>query len=99
MAQNELLSSLRDLYKQIDELSSKHSELQFEIAALQEENRALKADLENERKNLNKALSDVEFLSVSYRLADSADSVVSARRIISRLIRTIDNCIKMINEE
>ena len=99
MAQNELLTSLGDLYKQIDEISAAHSNMQRQLELLREENRSLKADLESERKNLRKALSDVEFLSVSYRLADSADSVVSARRVIERLIRTIDNCIKMINEE
>lgn len=94
-----MLTSLRQLNNKIADLSALHLKMQDQIKVLEEENRSLKADLETERKNLNKALSDVEFLSVSYRLADSPESVVSARRTISRLIRTIDSCITMINEE
>lgn len=94
-----MLTSLRKLNNKIADLSALHLKMQDQIKVLEEENRSLKADLETERKNLNKALSDVEFLSVSYRLADSPESVVSARRTISRLIRTIDSCITMINEE
>jgi len=41
----------------------------------------------------------VEFLTMSYRLADSPDTIVSARRRIARLIRTIDSCISMLKEE
>ncbi|MCH5236692.1 MAG: hypothetical protein J1E95_02710 [Muribaculaceae bacterium] len=99
MDQKTLLTSLRKLNNKIADLSALHLKMQDQIKVLEEENRSLKADLETERKNLNKALSDVEFLSVSYRLADSPESVVSARRTISRLIRTIDSCITMINEE
>ena len=99
MAQNDLLTSLRDLNNKIASLSSQYNMMQQQLKELQEENKSLKSDLEEERKNLRKALSDVEFLSVSHRLADSAESVVSARRTIERLIRTIDSCINMINEE
>ena len=99
MAQPDLLSSLRELNQRILMLTELQNEQQKEIRVLKEENNNLKADLEVERKKLQQALKDIEFLSVSYRLADSAESIISTRRLLGRLIRTIDNCIRMINEE
>ena len=99
MAPNDLLTTLEALNTKIELLTEQHRQLQEDFSKLKVENESLKADLDYERKNMQKALNDIEFLSVSHRLAESADSVVSARRIIERLIRTIDNCITMINEE
>ena len=41
---------------------------------------------------------DAEFLAVSHKLADSPDTLVSARRHLARLTRHIDRCLEMLKE-
>ena len=70
-----------------------------QIVSLEKENEDLRTQLSETRAELDNTRKDVEFLTMSHRLADSPDSVISARRRIARLIRTIDNCISMLKEE
>lgn len=70
-----------------------------QIVRLEKENEDLQTQLSETRAELDNTRKDVEFLTMSHRLADSPDSVISARRRIARLIRTIDNCISMLKEE
>lgn len=70
-----------------------------QIVRLEKENEDLRIQLSETRAELDNTRKDVEFLTMSHRLADSPDSVISARRRIARLIRTIDNCISMLKEE
>lgn len=70
-----------------------------QIVRLEKENEDLRTQLSETRAELDNTRKDVEFLTMSHRLADSPDSVIRARRRIARLIRTIDNCISMLKEE
>ncbi len=70
-----------------------------QIVRLEKENEDLRTQLSETRAELDNTRKDVEFLTMSHRLADSPDSVISARRRIARLIRTIDNSISMLKEE
>lgn len=99
MAQSDLKASASLLNERILKLTEVHNQMKGRIRKLEEENAILKKELETERDNLSKAKSDIEFLTVSYRLADNAESVITTRRTLKRLIRTIDKCIRMINEE
>lgn len=95
--------SLNSLLKNIDEkvsrLSSSRDQLSQRISILEKENEDLRLELDQTKKKLDKALTDVEFLTVSHRLADSPDSLVATRRKIARLIRHIDNCIAMLKDD
>lgn len=91
-----LLESLRD---KISELDAAQDVLLGRLEKLKEENDALRRDLAEKDRLLEKANSDIEFLTVSHRLAESPDSLVATRRRIARLIRTVDNCISMIKDE
>lgn len=82
-----------------EEISNIFTRLNDRIRNLEEENSNLRRELDETRAQLSKALTDAEFLTVSHRLADSPDSIIRTRRQISRLIRTIDNCISMLKEE
>lgn len=81
------------------ELTAAHRQMRERVARLEEENEDLRRQLAETRAELDSSTKDVEFLTMSHRLADSPDSVISARRRIARLIRTIDNCISMLKEE
>ena len=99
MAKPELIRSVSDLVKKIDSLLSLQKKLQDRVAALETQNRELMKQHTDDVSSLEKAKREIDFLTISHRLADSPEALVSARNEISKLIRTIDNCIRMIKED
>lgn len=94
-----LISLLTTVDDKVTEISNLHRQLHQRIKALEEEKEDLRRELDETRARLRKAELDVEFLTMSHRLADSPDSIISTRRHIARLIRNIDSCISMLKEE
>lgn len=93
------------LHQILQQLKTKHEELQTEMNALrmrnrelEEINRDLKQKSDEALKLRDEAQQDVEFLKVSHRLADNPDSIVETRRLIAGLIKNIDRCIAMLKE-
>lgn len=99
MAQNQLLYSLSILSERIECLLRQQNLLQKRIEELEQRNNELVDQHLKDLKKIEKAKQDIEFLIVSHRLADSPDTIISTRRKILGLIRTIDNCIRIIKEE
>lgn len=99
MAKSDLLSSLSILSRRIDGLLEERDRLLDKIRELDSENRELKAQKEQDRLLLENSRKDIEFLSMSHRLADSPEALVEARNKISKLIRTIDSCIRLLKED
>lgn len=94
-----LVTSLRILQDKIAETAQLQTQLLARISALESENTILREELEQTRSALRDKETDVKFLTMSHRLAQSPDAVISTRRHIARLIRNIDKCISMIREE
>lgn len=94
-----LNSLLKSVDSKVTELMAIQRRQREQIVRLEKENEDLRTQLSETRAELDNTKKDVEFLTMSHRLADSPDSVISARRRIARLIRTIDNCISMLKEE
>lgn len=94
-----LVTALRDLQDKIASLADVRKDLLARISALEQENISLKEELEETRTKLHNCETDVKFLTMSHRLAQSPDAVINARRHIARLIRNIDKCISMLKEE
>ena len=91
----DILDTLR---LQIEARRKEYARLKERNRLLEEENadlRRLAAEAQIERE---KAMLDAEFLAVSHKLADSPDTLVSARRHLARLIRNIDRCLEMLKE-
>ena len=99
MAKSELLSTLKALSRKIEALKEQHILLQEKVRSLEDLNRELVIRHENDRKDLLEAQKQIEFLSVSYRLADNPEALVAARASVSKLLRTIDSCIRLIKED
>ena len=99
MASYELINSITSLLKKIDILIEQQKKLQQRVIELENKNKELSRQHEEDVLRLERIQKDIEFLSVSYKLAESPEALVSARKKISRLIRTIDNCIRMIEED
>lgn len=98
MAQS-LTILLHDISTHARQLGEINSTMKKRIAELEHEVEVLKGSLAERERELQRVLTDAEFLTMSYRLADSPDTIISARRQIARLIRNIDNCISMLKEE
>lgn len=56
-------------------------------------------DLEECRRELKEARMEIDFLTVSHRLADSPENLISARRRLQRMIYKIDRCVTLLRED
>ena len=99
MAKSDLINSISILSKKIDSLLSEREMLIDRVKVLSEENKLLREYHNKDTLKINNALKDIEYLSLSHRLADSPEALVSARNNISELIRTIDSCIRLLRED
>lgn len=99
MAKPELLQSITILSKKIDILLQQQKSLQERIDNLEMQNQELRKQHDVDVSLLDNAKKNIEFLSVSHRLAATPEALISARNKVSKLIRTIDSCIRMINED
>ena len=86
----DILDTLR---LQIEARRKEYARLKERNRLLEEENADLRRLAAEAQKEREKAMLDAEFLAVSHKLADSPDTLVSARRHLARLIRNIDRCL------
>lgn len=91
----DILDTLR---LQIEAKRKEYARLKERNRLLEEENADLRRLAAEAQKEREKAMLDAEFLAVSHKLADSPDTLVSARRHLARLIRNIDRCLEMLKE-
>lgn len=99
MAKPELISSISSLSKKIDTLLESQVKLLNRVKYLENLSTELMKQHEEDVRLIEKAQKDIDYLSLSHRLADSPEALVEARNKISKLIRTIDNCIRLIKED
>ena len=99
MAQNQLIDTLLSLRARIDNLLQERRELREKVEMLEEKNIELERRHSIHIEMLERVSKDSEFLSMSHRLADNPDNLISSRRKISQMIRTVDKCIRLLNEE
>ncbi len=97
---------IRTLPEILVSINDRVSALEGRLREAEEENTRLKAQLsdtlsllDETRTERDRALLDVEFLTVSHRLADSPEAIRSARTRISRMIRTLDKCITLLKDD
>lgn len=94
-----LAQALGHLQEAVDRLTAQHTELLRQLEDLKARNEDLEQELRQTQQDLHNARIDVEFLTMSHRLADTPDALVATRRHIARLIRTVDSCIAMLRDE
>ena len=59
----------------------------------------LRDQLDECREQLREARMEIDFLTVSHRLADSPANLISARRRVQRLIAKIDRYVSLLKED
>lgn len=99
MVNQELIQSISLLSNKIDGLLRQQKKLREKVNKLELQNQELQLLHQQDKASLLDAQKKIEFLSLSHRLADSPEALIQARNNVSRLIRTIDKCIQMINED
>lgn len=90
---------LAEIRSKIERLAAQRDNANARIARLEQEISDLKADLNETRKELQRSRTDAEFLSLSHRLADTPEALVTSRRIIASLIRKVDAAINMLKND
>lgn len=90
---------LAEIRQKIETLAADRDAALQRISALEDQISDLQAELETTRNDLHRARLDVEFLTVSHRLADTPEAVVTARKIISGLIRKVDSAINLVKND
>lgn len=93
-----LLQLIDALADNIDKLSDSDSAGRRRAEELQAENADLRLELSLRDAEIDRLRQEVTFLTLSHRLADGPEKLVDARRLIARLIRTIDVCIALLKE-
>lgn len=97
-----MATSLTSILQQLDErikgLNKQNADLRQRNAELTEENENLKRQAKDAREERDKAMLDAQYLAVSHKLADNPDTLATARRQISQMIRNIDRCLNMLKE-
>lgn len=93
-----LQSKLNEISRKLDALRQTIEDLRQEKDLLEGENAELHADNLRLSKELKAAKTDIEFLTMSHRLAQNPDDVIMARRKIAGWIREIDRCIAQLKE-
>lgn len=98
MARN-LTGILTDLRKQFALLARQKDQAERERDDIRKEAERLKGELEDCRRERDMARMEVDFLTVSYRLADDPDHLIQARRRLQRLIAKIDRCVSLLKDD
>lgn len=95
----ELLRVIKDLRSAIESLASQRDRYRADSERLSQEAESLKRQLDECRKDLGDARMEIDFLTVSHRLADSPENLISARRRLKRLIAKIDRCVSLLKDD
>ena len=90
---------LTELRAKVEQLARQRDTAQAARDALVQEADDLKRQLEECRQELREARMEIDFLTVSHRLADSPSNIISARRRLQRLIAKIDRCVSLLKED
>lgn len=90
---------IKDIRTKATTLAAQRDRATSELERLTQENEALKEQLAECREDLKTARMEVDFLTISHRLADSPENIISARRRLQRLIAKIDRCVSLLKED
>ncbi|MDE5585778.1 MAG: hypothetical protein K2I92_05465 [Muribaculaceae bacterium] len=90
---------IAELRARMEQLASQRDAAVAAQAALTQEKEDLLQQLEECREQLQRARMEVDFLTVSHRLADSPANLIAARRRMQRLIAKIDRCVSLLKED
>lgn len=87
------------LKSKIDTLVAQRDDALRNLERSEAENGSLKKEIERLSQKLQQSDLDVEYLTVSHKLADSPQSLANARGIVQGLIKRVDKAIRLLSED
>lgn len=90
---------LSEIQQKIARLAASRDEAIERSRMMSVEMEQLRTDLAEREKELQNARLEIEFLTISHKLADNPQAVADARRRISTMIRRLDAAIALIKSD
>lgn len=93
------LSVAKSIGDKAGQLARRIEQLEDENKALRQEADDLREQTRQAREDLHRVQLEVDFLTVSYRIADKPEKLADARRHVANLIRILDRCIDLLKDD
>lgn len=90
---------MHELARKIGILATQRDEALAELKRTQETVSDLERELEKTQEELHRKELDVEFLTVSHKLADGPQALADARKVIRKMIARIDKAMAMLRDD
>lgn len=97
--ESSVLTEMQELRHKIALLAAQRNDALQSLAKAQEEIGDLKAELELTKEELHKKNLDVEYLSVSHKLADTPEALAEARKTVRRMISGVDKALALLRND
>lgn len=94
-----LTQVIKEIRSNIEEIASQRDDALDANRKLTQEVESLRLQLDECRQELKTTRMEVDFLTVSHRLADSPENIISARRRLQRLIAKVDRCVSLLKDD
>lgn len=90
---------LQRLTGYIETLAAQRDEARRQLRKAQEEAADLRNELKKTLEELHKARLDVEYLTISHKLAENPQAVAQAREAIKGMVRRVDKAIALLKSD
>lgn len=90
---------MREISRMVEILASQRDDALKELKVAREEVEILRLELAEAQKDLHKKNLDVEFLTLSHKLADSPQSLAEARATVRRLKAGVEKAISLLRDD
>ena len=97
--ESSISKELLTMARNIRVLAAQRDEAERNLKQALEEIADLKKELESAKEEIHKKDLDIEFLSLSHKLADNPTALAEARTTVKRLIARVDNAITLLNDD
>lgn len=90
---------LAGLSEKIGRLVAQRNEALERLKKADDEITTLRRDLREAEERLRRSQLDVEFLSLSHKLADTPDALAEARKTVRRILAGVERAISLLKED
>lgn len=97
--ESSISKELLEIGRKLRQLAAQRDEAEDSLKKALEEVADLKKELKAAKEEIHKKDLDIEFLTLSHKLADNPGALAEARTTVRRLISRVDKAIKLLNED
>lgn len=90
---------LRNLTRKMEILAAQRDDVIGKLRNAEEEISDLRRELEETRTKLHESRLDVEYLTVSHRLADNPGALAEARNTVRKMMAEVDEAIALLKSD